>query len=138
MGGAQLRVSLIVAALLALASPASAHCYRVWHYPWAQPGCPSRTAAGAAGRHGRREVMRIEHARGSIWASRTPLDTRADQRVRPDPPDALREIGLAITRPGEDCDASTTTDGRARQRSAAEPWRDAWRSWRNTLGCDRE
>lgn len=73
-------------ALVLLASPASAHCYSIWRFPHPQPGCfvhaqVARRAAWAV----RREVMSIAiHQR----ITPRPLDTRAGQRVRPDPPDA--------------------------------------------------
>jgi hypothetical protein len=38
-----MRVALVLA-VLGLASPAGAHCYRTWNYPWAQRGCGVRLA----------------------------------------------------------------------------------------------
>ena len=98
-------VALVAAALLALATPAEAcHRYSRWAYGWPQT-CPSHKAAGAAERHGyeRREVMRIARASRETRHSRT-IDTRADQRVRPDPPDAPSKDDLARLRAAMEMD----------------------------------
>ena len=68
----------LLALLLALSSPTEAHCHRYWAYPWRDPGCASNH---------RKEVMRIAQQPKRI-------DTRADQRVRPDPPDDDERIPL--------------------------------------------
>ena len=58
-----IRPALIAGALLAMASPAEAHCHRIWHYPWRDPGCPPHAAAAPLAAQHERMVMPVAQRR---------------------------------------------------------------------------
>lgn len=80
-----LLLALILAACLAATPALACHHYTRWAYPWRQQ-CKVSTE---------RKVMRIGPRLGP-QRQRPSVDMRAVQRVRPEPPDPLYAIGLAM------------------------------------------
>lgn len=81
-----IRYTTIIVVLLA--SPASAHCFSIWHYPHPQPGCfvhahvaHNRAAWAAGGRYGRSLVGRILFG---DYGGKHRVDAHISSRYHPD------------------------------------------------------
>jgi len=82
-----IRAALIAGLFLVLASPAEAHCHRIWRYPWRDPGCALHAAAAPLA--ARKEVMAIGRDRPQYGIASTlqTVDTSPARQTIAEPGD---------------------------------------------------